>query len=700
MAKSKFFSNSKTHWKIIFFKNFKITKHVTTQDHRVQLNYLRFKNQKIPGHKYISPLWKNSDNSFDKNLKISKLVTTQENRAQYLKIKNLKIHGHKNISSFWRKPDKSLDKFSFGGFRIFKKLKPSLRSAENIASSPLDLTTYSHELISTSPLTTTLTPPPPSNWMNYLGFLSLDDQDTDGELPLLVSLRLPLPPSQLPLTQAIEPEYPSLTTMAFKPKRKPFKYSRISIWRNQLQRLNDSYGKSWTEEWDADWEDITVSPKSSALHDDNATSPSTKSLVTTDSHELSPTSLDSPLDNSLLIYKQISPSDLFIDQKNSSLRPTMLPDVNKKSTPTLSPTEVPKGTPTEGQETTPFLTHAALPVLRNKIPSLVDDSPSEYLWDLASCEASIDQVEGSCECSCEASLDQVDTPMNSSLLPPYSDVTIIKLPDSLDPSPLCASMHTSPESQWIPLNPHALDYRPPTLRLPLATVINRPLLAPGHTHLERQWSALNPYLLDFIPTSFHLGNLMTPIRIPLNPLAQTFRPITLDHLPYPTHPPPHPPSSYRYNSMTPLKASLHRNCLTSFRRKTSRLHSCQHDFSLSVNERRRRPPHNANPRQTETKKREHGPFLPRRNYCPHSTARRRLLRTTWRSPPSPLRTRCKYRQTTNNIRPIHLPSEIDHSSSNKKLDKNKTTTDSLPCFDFSDVLPKYKIYLYWEVRAG
>ena len=169
MAKSIFFLNSKTHWKIIFFKNFKITKHVTTQDHRVQLNYLRFKNQKIPGHKYISPLWKNSDNSFDKNLKISKLVTTQENRAQYLKIKNLKIHGHKNISSFWRKPDKSLDKFSFGGFRIFKKLKPPLRSAENIASSPLDLTTYSHELISTSPLTTTLTPPPPSNWMNYLG---------------------------------------------------------------------------------------------------------------------------------------------------------------------------------------------------------------------------------------------------------------------------------------------------------------------------------------------------------------------------------------------------------------------------------------------------------------------------------------------------------------------------------------------------
>ena len=66
MAKSKFFSNSKTHWKIIFFKNFKITKHVTTQDHRVQLNYLRFKKQKIPGHKYISPLWENSDNSFSK----------------------------------------------------------------------------------------------------------------------------------------------------------------------------------------------------------------------------------------------------------------------------------------------------------------------------------------------------------------------------------------------------------------------------------------------------------------------------------------------------------------------------------------------------------------------------------------------------------------------------------------------------------
>ena len=60
------------------------------------------------------------------------------------------------------------------------------------------MTTYSHELISTSPLTSTLTPPSPSNWMNYLGFLSLDDQDTDGELPLLVSLRLPLPLSQLP----------------------------------------------------------------------------------------------------------------------------------------------------------------------------------------------------------------------------------------------------------------------------------------------------------------------------------------------------------------------------------------------------------------------------------------------------------------------------------------------------------------------
>ena len=173
---------------------------MTTQDHRVQSNYLRVKNQKIPGHKLISLLWRKSENSLVKILKITKLVTTQDNRAQsnYLKIKNLKIHGHKNISSFWKKPDNSLDKFSFGGFRIKKKLKPCLRSAENIASSPLDLTTYCQELISTSPLTSTLTPPSPSNWMNHLGFLSLDDQDTDGELPLLVSLRLPLPLSQLP----------------------------------------------------------------------------------------------------------------------------------------------------------------------------------------------------------------------------------------------------------------------------------------------------------------------------------------------------------------------------------------------------------------------------------------------------------------------------------------------------------------------
>ena len=138
------------------------------------------------------------------------------------------------------------------------------------------------------------------------GFLSLDDF-ADDDQPISVLLRNShfIPPRKLTplLAQAIEPEYPSLTTMAFKPKRKPFKYSRISIWRNQLRRLNASYGTSWTEDWDgttdADWEDITVSPKSPALHEKNATSPSTKSSVTTDSHELSPTSLDFPFDNSL-----------------------------------------------------------------------------------------------------------------------------------------------------------------------------------------------------------------------------------------------------------------------------------------------------------------------------------------------------------------------------------------------------------------
>ena len=48
----------------------------------------------------------------------------------------------------------------------------------------------------------------------------------------------------------------------------------------------------------------------------------------------------------------------------------------------------------------------------------------------------------------------------------------------------------------------------------------------------------------------------------------------------------------------------------------------------------------------------------------------------------------------------HDTPDPDHSSSNKKLDKNKITTDIPPPFHFHDLLPEYKIYLYWEVKAG
>ena len=148
------------------------------------------------------------------------------------------------------------------------------------------------------------------------------------------------------------------------------------------------------------------------------------------------------------------------------------------------------------------------------------------------------------------------------------------------------------------------------------------------------------------------------------------------------------------------KASRPRRYLASARKwKTSRSPPTQPEFSLSVNERRRLLPQNPISRQTKTNKRQCRPLLLRRNFCPHSTARRRLLRSTWRKHPLPLRRRCKYSQTIR-IRPLLSSSEIDYSSSNKKLNKNKTTTDIPPLFHFYDLLPEHKIYLYWEVKAG
>ena len=67
MAKSKFFSNSQTHGKIIIFKISKHETPVTTQDNNAHLNYLMVKKLKIPDAKIISQLWRKNLKYFCKN---------------------------------------------------------------------------------------------------------------------------------------------------------------------------------------------------------------------------------------------------------------------------------------------------------------------------------------------------------------------------------------------------------------------------------------------------------------------------------------------------------------------------------------------------------------------------------------------------------------------------------------------------------
>ena len=62
MAKINFFSKITDSRKNIFFKKSKIK---TTQDHRFKLNYLKFKNLKISGLKFISQFLKEKDDFFD-----------------------------------------------------------------------------------------------------------------------------------------------------------------------------------------------------------------------------------------------------------------------------------------------------------------------------------------------------------------------------------------------------------------------------------------------------------------------------------------------------------------------------------------------------------------------------------------------------------------------------------------------------------
>ena len=146
------------------------------------------------------------------------------------------------------------------------------------------------------------------------------------------------------------------------------------------------------------------------------------------------------------------------------------------------------------------------------------------------------------------------------------------------------------------------------------------------------------------------------------------------------------------------------------------------DFSLSANERPHRGSTQPYHGESNPPLRTSPPLAAlKTQWTPRSAARRRLERLRGQRPP-PLRSRCKYRQFRNRVDLIFLPllnidhphenkkleyktitdtsSVTDHTSSNKKLGKNKTTTDNLPCFDFFDVLPEYKNYLYWEVRAG
>ena len=103
---------------------------------------------------------------------------------------------------------------------------------------------------------------------------------------------------------------------------------------------------------------------------------------------------------------------------------------------------------------------------------------------------------------------------------------------------------------------------------------------------------------------------------------------------------------------------------------------------------------------------------------PKSTARRRLerLRTYSRSGLSTRhnkdhRSRSKYRQSCVFSPPPvidHLHKNkieyktiiTNHPQKNKKLDNNKTITDTLPFIYFFDPPPEYKVYSYWEVKAG
>ena len=116
---------------------------------------------------------------------------------------------------------------------------------------------------------------------------------------------------------------------------------------------------------------------------------------------------------------------------------------------------------------------------------------------------------------------------------------------------------------------------------------------------------------------------------------------------------------------------------------------------------------------------EHPPLVVMKTqWTPRTAARRRLERL--RNQPPRLRRRYKYifspplntdhlhennkSDYKSNIYATnenkHVTTDTDHSSSNKKLDKNKITTDIPPPFHFHDLLPEYKIYLYWEVKAG
>jgi hypothetical protein len=627
------------------------------------------------------------------------------------------------------------------------------------------------------------------------GFLSLDDF-TDNDEPILVLLRNAhfIPPRILTplLAQAIEPMSSTLTTMGFKSKKKPIKYSYISIWRNQVHRLNDSYGTAWTEDDEADldfddWVDIIATPTSSDLKPLPSSSPTsdpshpaTRGLVTTslnvqteppttESYVYRPAACSDPMTTpviSLLPDLSFAPAlsprnlttyshELFsttdnhelssipkpIIKEGESSEETSCPDVTLNMLPTFSPTVVPIWDSTEGLEVKHVLTCSATlppsPVSPPLVVNLADnepylslsslETPCEYPWDFATPVA--------CECSCDPLPDPVDT-----LLPLRSYVTIVTLPDHIDAPSKRVPMHTAPKSKRIPLNPLALDFRPTTSGLHLHPFVGLEerntenyLIRQHLDHFQRQWPNLNPHALDFSPTNPTLPllpsstpppNSMTQLRTPLNPYALNFKPTTLDHF---TRPTLYSLPSHHPNTAKLSKPPLHRRYPASLPiKRTSKLPSCQ-PFSLSLSERRGRRPPCVSPLQNplsrptkhKTNKQEHWTFRLRKDYLPCSAARRRLLRvplirrppplqisagrrrlrTTWRRPPSPLRARFKYRQTKNRIRPIIL-SVTDHTSSNKKLEENKTTTNRLPCFDFFDVLPGYKIYLYWEVKAG